>query len=113
MASSRSLARFLAKEENMVRCKWTPEGIRVRCTAGCGREFLVTDVTEAQFNAWKSGTLIQVAMPEISKGVRELLISGTCDECWDRMFAFDEGDGDDEQVDVMDGGPDNIKDERI
>lgn len=108
----------------MVKCEWTPEGIRVKCSAGCEREFLITEVTEAQFNAWKNGALIQVAMPELSKEVRELLISGTCNECWDKLFNLDEDEDEgedlthynderDDQRDEWDGGPDNIKDERI
>lgn len=103
----------------MVRCAWTPEGIEVQCRAGCGKLYVIKGVTEAQFNAWKSGTLIQVAMPQVEKDERELLISGTCGKCWEEMFKFDEGDGDeqvdveDEQRDEFDGGPDNIKDERI
>lgn len=36
--------------------------------------------------AWKRGTLIQDAMPYLSDGEREILISKTCGECWDAMF---------------------------
>lgn len=32
------------------------------------------------------GSLIQVAMPELSADDRELLISGTCGPCFDKMF---------------------------
>ena len=35
---------------------------------------------------WKNGTYIQDAMPYLSVGDRELLISGTCDPCFDKMF---------------------------
>jgi hypothetical protein len=35
---------------------------------------------------WQAGKYIQDAMPYLSKGERELLISGTCDECFDKMF---------------------------
>ena len=38
------------------------------------------------FVNWQSGKLIQDALPELSAGERELLISGTCDECWQRLF---------------------------
>ena len=40
--------------------------------------------------AWKSGTYIQDAMPYLSAGERELLISGTCDDCWEKMFGDSE-----------------------
>ena len=36
--------------------------------------------------AWKAGKYIQDAMPYLSVGDRELLISGTCDPCFDKMF---------------------------
>ncbi len=38
------------------------------------------------FVSWQSGKYIQDALPELSAGERELLISGTCDECWQRFF---------------------------
>jgi len=39
---------------------------------------------------WKSGELIQNALPELSLDDRELLISGTCGKCWDAMFPPEE-----------------------
>jgi hypothetical protein len=35
---------------------------------------------------WKSGTYIQDAMPYLSVDEREILISGTCGTCFDKMF---------------------------
>jgi hypothetical protein len=46
--------------------------------------------TVSGFIAWKDGVFIQDAMPELSAGQRELLISGTCDKCWDEMFGTSE-----------------------
>lgn len=43
-------------------------------------------VNEDEYNDWRSGTLIQKAMPSLSLDEREKLISGTCPECWDEMF---------------------------
>ena len=40
----------------------------------------------AGHTAWTEGELIQDALPELSSGERELLISGTCGDCWDEMF---------------------------
>jgi len=37
--------------------------------------------------AWKSGTLIQEAFPELDADTRELLISHTCAPCFDKMFS--------------------------
>ena len=42
------------------------------------------------FVAWQGGKLIQEALPELSADQRELLISGTCDKCWNEMFPSDE-----------------------
>ncbi len=36
--------------------------------------------------SWQDGELIQNAMPYLSATERELLISRTCDSCWDKMF---------------------------
>lgn len=45
-----------------------------------------------QIANWKTGTLIQRAMPNLSADQRELLISHTCGKCWDRMFKVDDED---------------------
>ena len=36
--------------------------------------------------AWQKGEYIQDALPMLSAGERELLISNTCDNCWEEMF---------------------------
>ena len=38
------------------------------------------------FIAWRTGELIQDALPDLTPAERELLISNTCDECWKQMF---------------------------
>ncbi len=52
----------------------------------------VTDLTVniEGFVAWQGGKLIQDALPELSADQRELLISGTCDKCWNELFGSDE-----------------------
>jgi hypothetical protein len=42
--------------------------------------------------AWQAGELIQNALPELSADQRELIISGTCGDCWDEMFPEDSED---------------------
>lgn len=42
------------------------------------------------FEAWRKGELIQRALPELDRTQRELMISGTCPNCFDKMFAEDE-----------------------
>lgn len=36
--------------------------------------------------AYAQGALMQDAFPELSPSEREMLISGTCDDCWERFF---------------------------
>ena len=38
------------------------------------------------FLNWQAGKLIQEALPELSCDERELLISGTCGTCFDKLF---------------------------
>lgn len=52
-------------------------------------------VEQSGFDNWSQGLqLIQNAMPYLTAGERELLISGTCDDCWDNMFNIGYGDDD-------------------
>lgn len=44
------------------------------------------EVSFEGFKQWKSGELLQQAMPEINADDRERLISGTCPKCWNSMF---------------------------
>lgn len=43
------------------------------------------DVTAEQINAWRSGMLIQDAMPHLNEHEREFVISGITKEEWDSM----------------------------
>lgn len=47
-------------------------------------------VKHADFHKWQSGMLIQNAMPYLSKQDREMLISGTCDACFNKLFPKEE-----------------------
>jgi hypothetical protein len=51
----------------------------------CGDVNQVT-ISEAQWWRWQMGELIQNVAPELSPEERELLISGICSECWNKMF---------------------------
>lgn len=44
-------------------------------------------VNEDDLRDWQGGQLIQRVMPYLNASERELLISGTCGDCFDRMFA--------------------------
>jgi len=46
-------------------------------------------ITEKQIAAWRSGTLIQVAMPELTPDEREFLMTGFTPDDWKKMFGKD------------------------
>lgn len=52
----------------------------------CRKEFMLY-IPEDQWLRWQNGELIQRAIPALSAAERELLISGTCGECFDKLFA--------------------------
>jgi hypothetical protein len=51
----------------------------------CGRTYELK-VNPGDFMDWRKGKHIQDAMPYLSAGDRELLISGTCESCFDELF---------------------------
>ena len=57
----------------------------------CGKEFLLECYFEdyMEFNR-PNRRNVQDIFPYLSADARELLISHTCKECWDKMFNFDE-----------------------
>jgi hypothetical protein len=44
-------------------------------------------ITEAQYDAWRSGVLIQKAMPNLTESQREFILTGMTDDEWDELFA--------------------------
>ena len=57
------------------------ELIIIRCTAGCGR-FVAIRVFSADLRRHNEGAFVQDCFPYLSPELREMLISGTCPECW-------------------------------
>lgn len=52
----------------------------------CHKKYLVQVDSDAYYK-WKNGEgFIQDLMPELSASDRELLISNTCDDCFDMLF---------------------------
>lgn len=43
-------------------------------------------VNEDDYWDWQDGALVQDAFPYLSADDRELLISGCCSQCWNKMF---------------------------
>ena len=60
--------------------------VSVDCT-DCKATFRIK-FTVGQERAWRNGALIQRVAPELGDRA-ELLISGTCSTCFDRLFADD------------------------
>ena len=69
----------------------------------CGKATTI-QVVEEDYCAWRfDGVLIQDAMPYLPANVREMLISGMCDECQEKMFSsFEEEEEDFEPDDIDD-----------
>ena len=55
----------------------------------CGRENEV-EVNHMDYLDWQNGELAQDAFPYLSANEREMLISGCCPRCRDKMFWRDE-----------------------
>ena len=51
----------------------------------CGKENEIEVNMEDYFD-WQNGKLVQNAFPYLSADEREMLISGICPKCWDKMF---------------------------
>ncbi len=60
----------------------------VKCR-DCGKEFKF-NLNPKDIERWKEGELIQNVFPNLSAEERELFISHTCGECWEKMFGNDE-----------------------
>ncbi len=68
----------------MVKINYKEVCVITRCPF-CGRGNEV-EVNESDYWDWDDGIHVQVAFPYLSKYEREMLISGTCPTCWDKMF---------------------------
>lgn len=49
-------------------------------------------ITPAQLAAWRGGELIDRAMPDLTPGEREFLMTGTTQEEWDAAFPPEDED---------------------
>ena len=51
----------------------------------CDHEETIT-VPEADYISWHNGEYIQDAFPYLTAGQRQLMLSNTCDDCWNKFF---------------------------
>ena len=59
-------------------------GIKTTCPY-CGKQTII-NVDELAWGKYQKGEFIQKAFPELNPAQREMLITGICPECWDRIF---------------------------
>lgn len=52
----------------------------------CGRTQEI-NITEEQYKRWKAGEHLQDVAPNLTADEREILISGICGICFDKIFA--------------------------
>ena len=64
----------------------TPGHLKVVGTCSISGEEHAIEVPAEGFTRWQSGTLIQVALPNLSPDDREFLISGMTPAEWDQLF---------------------------
>ncbi len=46
---------------------------------------------------WQDGELVQNAFPYLNANDRELLLSGICSKCWDKMYGENDDDDDESE----------------
>lgn len=55
------------------------------------RESYIVPISEQEYLNWiKKGTFVQDEFPKLDSNERELLISQTCGNCWNKIFNTDE-----------------------
>lgn len=64
--------------------RWSESVVTVACIGGCNRAFEIP-LSVKQEQKWRAGALIQIAAPELTEELRELLISGYCGRCFDAL----------------------------
>jgi len=67
--------------------------IEVKCF--CCNKLFEIEVKDEDYIRWNNGEFVQVAFPYLSAADRELLISKTCDNCFQEMCKEE----DDEEID--------------
>ena len=74
------------------------ETVIVECRMCCEPTEIVVGV-EGLKRLEEDDLLIQLAIPHVTPELREMLISGTCPDCYKKMFAFMDDDYDDDYGD--------------
>lgn len=64
--------------------------VKVECKCPCCGKISHVKLTENEWWRWQTGERIQNVVPTMSPEERELLISGVCNTCWNKMFGGNE-----------------------
>lgn len=64
--------------------------ILVKCVCPMCKSFTFVCVDAFDYGDWQNGKHAQDAFPYLSANEREMLISGICPDCWDKMFGGDD-----------------------
>ena len=67
------------------------------CQCRLCKECSAVSVRQTDFDAWRDGKFAQDAFPYLSNGDREILISNTCNNCWQDLFGTMDDDNEDEE----------------
>lgn len=59
--------------------------VKTQPCLGCG-DYTFFTMTWEQYTQWKAGVHVQIIFPDWSAEDREMLISGTCPDCWRTMW---------------------------
>lgn len=62
------------------------ESINVPVECSCCGRAVILPLTAEGIQKRVEGGLIQDCFPCLDRGLREMLVSGTCPVCWDKMF---------------------------
>ena len=65
--------------------KPTTCSVEVTCRI-CEKVRTIPNVSVEGLEKWNKGVNIQEALPDLNADQRELLISQTCPECWDKLW---------------------------
>ena len=90
----------------VLRADSDPNLVSITATCECGTvtEFHADAVA---FQDWARGKGFVQDIPRLTDSRREMILSGTCDPCWDKLFKFD--DFDDEDGDDEPEGDDSLR----
>lgn len=70
----------------MMNVKPNEQIVNVPCKCSICRKQVILPLPTSGIQKRNEGGLIQDCFPDLSPALREMLVSGTCPECWDEMF---------------------------